>query len=385
MTHRRSWRSWKAQADVAKDYYTVLGVTRDASDKDVKKAYRSLARKYHPDVNVHDPEAEEKFKEATEAYEVLSDPEKRRMYDTFGTVRPAAGGGFGGSTDFGGFGGFDDIFDAFFAETRTARTGSRPGADLSTELEIEFEQAAFGVTKEIEITRLATCETCAGTGAAPGTSAATCPTCRGAGTVRSVQRTVFGSFSRTATCPTCGGAGQVIEEPCPDCGGRGRRNVAEKISLDVPAGVPDGATLRVPGRGESGYRGGRTGDLYVVIRIKPHKVFHREGDDIWTRLPVSITQATLGADVLVPTLHGEEHLKIPAGTQGGTQFRLKGKGVPHVRRRGAGDQIVEAVVETPKKLTKEQRQLLKLLADSFGEDHESKEPVVAKLKKFFHG
>ena len=369
-----------------KDYYGVLGVSRDASQTDVKKAYRSLARKYHPDVNVHDPAAEEKFKEATEAYEVLSDPEKRRTYDTFGTARPGPGaGGFGGFTDFGGFGGFDDIFDVFFGDTRRAQSGPRRGADLSVELEIDFEEAAFGAARTIDVMRMAACESCQGTGAAPGTSSTTCRTCGGPGRVRSVQQTVFGSFSRTSTCPACAGTGQMIEEPCTDCAGAGRSNITEKISLDIPEGVPDGATLVVPEKGESGALGGRTGDLYVAIHVKRHKVFHREGDDIYSQLPISITQAALGADVLVPTLHGEEPLKIPAGTQTGHQFRLKSKGVPHMRRRGAGDQVVEVLIETPKRLNREQKQLLKLLADSFGEDHDSKEPMAAKLKKLLHG
>lgn len=366
----------------AKDYYAVLGVSRDAQSSDVKKAYRRLARKFHPDINVHDPEAEERFKEATEAYEVLSDPEKRRMYDTFGTVRPGAGG-FGDFTDFGGFGAFDDIFETLFGGARRPRTGPRRGADLAAELEIDFEEAVFGATKEISVTRLVTCESCGGSGAAPDTSATTCSTCGGVGRLRTVQQTVFGSFSRTSTCALCGGSGQVIEEPCSDCGGQGRRDTDEKISLDVPEGIPAGATLRLVGRGESGYLGGSSGDLYVTVNVMPHKFFRREGDDIYTQLPVSITQAALGADVLVPTLHGEEPLQVPAGTQTGARFRLKGKGVPHMNRRGTGDQIVEAVVATPKKLSKEQRQLLGLLARSFGEDHQSKEPVVAKLKKLF--
>lgn len=364
------------------DYYGVLGVSRDASAGDVKKAYRSLARKYHPDVNVHDPEAEGKFKEATEAYEVLSDPEKRRMYDTFGTVRQ---GGPGGFSDFGGFGAFDDIFDIFFGETRQAHTGPRRGTDMAVEVEIAFEEAAFGIEKTIEVSRLGTCDTCEGTGAAPGTSASTCGTCGGAGRVRSVQQTVFGSFSRTGTCPACGGSGQTIEAPCQDCLGNGRRQMSETIALEVPAGMPDGATLRIPGRGESGHLGGHPGDLYVTVHVTPHKTFHREGDDIWTQLPISITQAALGADVLVPTLHGEEHLKVPAGTQAGTHLRLKAKGVPHVRGRGTGDQIVEVLIQIPKRLTKEQKQLLGLLAEAFGEDHKSKEPVAAKLKKLFKG
>lgn len=366
-----------------KDYYGVLGVSRDASAGDVKKAYRLLARKYHPDVNVHDPEAEEKFKEATEAYEILSDPEKRRMYDTFGTVKPGAGPG--GFTNFGGFGAFDDIFDVFFGETRQARTGPRRGADMAVEMQIGFEEAAFGVEKKIEVSRLGTCDSCEGTGAAPGTSVTTCGTCGGAGRVRSVQQTVFGSFSRTGTCPTCGGNGQTIEEPCPDCRGQGRRQVSEKIELQVPAGIPDSATIRVPGKGESGHLGGRGGDLYVTVHVAPHKVFHRDGDNIWAMLPITITQAALGAEVLVPTLHGDERLKIPAGTQTGTQFKLKGKGVKRMRHRGNGDQIVEVEVDIPKRLNKEQRQLLKLLAESFGEDHKRKQPTGAKLKKLFKG
>ncbi len=367
-----------------KDYYSILGVSRDASEAQIKKAYRGLARKYHPDVNVHDPEAEAKFKELSEAYEVLSDAEKRRMYDTFGTVRPTAGPdfGFGG---FGGFGAFDDIFDAFFGETRAARTGPRPGGDLSVELTIDLEEAVFGAKKKVKINRLRTCKTCAGSGVAEGSSAMTCPTCSGAGRVRSVQQTMFGSFARTATCPQCGGSGQVIEHPCPDCEGQGRRMTAETIQVEVPAGIPEEASLRVAGKGESGYRGGRSGDLYVLIHVQPHKLFHRQADHVFTQLPISITQAALGAELKVPTLHGDETLKIPAGTQAGSQFRLKGKGVPHLRGRGTGDQIVEIAIEIPKRLSKEQRQLLGLLAQTFGEDHNSKEPMSAKLRKLFQG
>lgn len=369
---------------VGKDYYSVLGVTRDASVGDVKKAYRNLARKYHPDVNVHDPDAEERFKEATEAYEILSDPEKRQAYDTYGTVRPG-GGGFGGFTDFGGFGAFDDIFEVFFGDTRGARGGPKRGSDLATEIEIDFEEAVFGAERKVEVVRLTTCDACQGTGAKSGTSASTCRTCGGAGRVRSVQQTVFGSFSRTSGCPTCSGTGQVIETPCSECTGQGRRNVAEEIPVEVPAGIPDGATLVAGGKGESGHLGGRAGDFYIKVNVKPHPVFARQEDNIFTQLRISITQAALGAEILVPTLHGEEALKIPVGTQTGTRFTLKGKGVPHMRRRGNGDQIVEAVIETPKRLTKEQKQLIKLLAESFGENNKSKQPVKARLKKLLHG
>ncbi len=368
----------------AKDYYSILGVARDASEAQIKKAYRALARKYHPDVNVHDPEAEEKFKEVSEAYEVLSDSEKRQMYDTFGTVKPT-GPDLGGFTGFGGFGAFDDIFDAFFGETRTQRTGPRGGANLSVELTIDLEEAVFGASKKIKVNRLITCPTCEGSGAAPGSSAVTCPTCSGAGRVRSVQQTIFGSFARTATCPQCGGSGQVIENPCPECEGQGRTMKTETIEVEVPAGIPEEATIRVPGKGESGFRGGRPGDLYVLVHVRPHKLFHREGDDIWTELGISITQATLGADIKVQTVHGDETVKIPPATQTGARFKLKGKGVPHLRGRGTGDQVVEVVVETPKKLTNEQRRLIELLAETFGEDHKSKEPMSAKLRKLLRG
>ncbi|RJQ51759.1 MAG: molecular chaperone DnaJ [Actinobacteria bacterium] len=367
-----------------RDYYSILGVSRDASDAEIKKAYRSLARKYHPDVNVHDPEAEEKFKQATEAYEVLCDADKRRVYDTFGTAKPGAGG-FGGFSGFGGFGAFEDLFDVFFGESRASATGPRPGADLSVELTVDFEEAVFGTTKKVKVTRLSTCETCAGSGAAEEGGVAACSTCGGLGRVRSVQQTVFGSFAHTSTCPRCSGTGQVIESPCPDCEGQGRTTVTDKIEVEVPSGIPGGATLRVPGKGESGYKGGRPGDLYVLVHVRPHELFHREGDDVWAQLPITVTQAALGAQLTVPTLHGETTLKVPAGTQTGTQFRLKNKGVPHIRGRGTGDQVIEVVVETPKRLSKEQRRLLKLLGDSFGEDHDAREPVSAMLRKLLQG
>ncbi len=359
---------------MAADYYEILGVSKTSTQDEIKKAYRKLARRYHPDVNKDDPEAESKFKEINEAYEVLSDPDKRRNYDTFGTAKgPAFGGGF---DDFSGFGGFEgavgDIFDMFFGnwQNQGARTRSstQRGSDLSLELTVDFEEAVFGAEKEIEIGRLVSCQICGGSGLEPGTSPETCPTCRGAGEIRNEQRTVFGTFIRTAPCPKCQGTGRIITSPCKDCNGQGRKPVHEKINVEIPAGVDDGVTLKLAGKGEAGLRGGRPGDLYIMVYVRPHPVFERRGVDLFCQLPITFTQAALGAEVKVPTLEGFETIKVAPGTQTGTSFKLKGKGVPSLHHKARGDILVQVVIETPRKLTERQKQLLIDFARESGED-----------------
>ncbi|HEY3374846.1 MAG TPA: molecular chaperone DnaJ [Candidatus Aquicultor sp.] len=382
---------------MAQDFYELLGVSKDASQDEIKKAYRKQARQYHPDVNQHDPDAEAKFKEVNEAYDVLSDPEKRRNYDTFGSAKGGPQfGGFGGS-DFSGFGGFEsafgDIFDMFFGGAanqgrRTSSTAQR-GSDLSLDLTTEFEEAVFGIAKEVEIARLVGCEVCGGSGVTPGSQPEICPDCQGAGEIHSQQNTVFGTFVRTATCPRCQGIGQIISNPCQGCKGQGRKPVHEKIKVDVPAGVDNGMTLKLSGQGEAGVRGGSTGDLYVTLHVKPHPIFERQGINLFCKFPITFAQAALGADVQVPTLEDFDKIKIPAGTQTGTTFKLRGKGVPSLHNnRVRGDIIVQAVVETPKKLTDRQRELLLEFAHESGDDtHASGQQnggIFDKIKDAFH-
>ncbi|MBE0448453.1 MAG: molecular chaperone DnaJ [Actinobacteria bacterium] len=357
-----------------KDYYSILGVSRDALQDEIKKAYRNLARRYHPDVNRDDPEAESKFKDISEAYEVLSDPDKRRQYDMFGTAK--GGPAFGGFEDLSGFGNFEsafsDVFDMFFGDWQRQGTRSRSsaqrGSDLNLELTIDFEEAVFGADKEVEIGRLVSCVTCSGTGVKPGASPEICMGCHGVGEVRSEQRTVFGTFIRTTTCPKCSGVGKVITNPCKDCNGQGRKPVHEKIKVDIPAGVDNGVTLKLPGKGEAGLRGGRVGDLYVTLYVNPHPIFERQGSNLFCQFPITFPQAALGAEVQVPTLEGFEKIKVPAGTQTGTTFKIRGKGVPSLHQRTRGDIIVQVVIETPHRLTERQRELLHELARELGND-----------------
>ncbi|MDK2929934.1 MAG: molecular chaperone DnaJ [Bacillota bacterium] len=352
-----------------RDYYEVLGVDRNASQDEIKKAFRKLARKYHPDMNKEDPSAEEKFKEINEAYEVLSDPEKRRRYDQFGHAAegPAGGPGGMGGWDFGDFGtSFDSIFDMFFGSgfggTRAARPGPERGADLRYDLEISLEEAALGLEREIEVVRLDTCSTCGGTGAKPGTSSVTCPVCGGRGQTTQVRTTAFGRFTSITTCPRCGGEGRVIESPCQTCQGRGRVRKRKKIRVRIPAGVDSGMRVRVAGEGEAGVRGGPPGDLFVFITVRPHEVFQREGNDIFCEIPISIWQAALGDDIEVPALEGRASLHIPEGTQTGTAFRLRGKGIPDVHGGPRGDQYVRVKVVTPTRLTDREKELIRELA-----------------------
>ncbi|MEX2080512.1 MAG: molecular chaperone DnaJ [Dehalococcoidia bacterium] len=352
-----------------KDYYDVLGVERGATADAIKKAYRKLAMEFHPDRNA-EPSAAERFKEVNRAYEVLSDAEKRQLYDRFGhaAVDGSASGpqGFDGFSHFSGFG---DIFDAFFGGSQGGgrrRRGPARGADLRYNLEITFEEAAFGVDKEIEFGRLERCERCRGKGAEPGTELSSCSECSGLGEIRRVQQSVFGQFVNVATCPRCHGEGKIVSDPCTQCRGQGRERKTRKLSVKIPAGVTEGAQIRLTAEGEAGPRGGEEGNLYVVLRLQPHEYFERDGDDVLYELPVNIAQAALGATVTVPTLDGEVELELPAGTQTGRAFMLRGKGIAHLRSHGRGDQIVVATVVTPDTLTEDQRELLSQLAQTMG-------------------
>ncbi|MCP1309073.1 molecular chaperone DnaJ [Paenibacillus tyrfis] len=367
-----------------RDYYEVLGVGKDASQEDIKKAYRKLARQYHPDVNKAD-DAESKFKEAKEAYDVLSDDQKKAQYDRFGHVDPnqGMGGGFNGA-DFGGFG---DIFDMFFGggQRRNPNAPQR-GGDLQYTLTIEFKEAVFGKKTDIHIPRTETCDTCSGSGAKPGTKPETCGVCHGSGQQEVVQNTAFGRIVNRRVCSACQGQGRIVKDKCGTCHGSGKVKKQRTISLNIPAGVDDGAQLRVTGEGEAGTRGGPPGDLYVVIRVKSHEFFEREGDDIYCEVPLTFAQAALGDEIEIPTLTEKVKLKIPAGTQTDTYFRLKGKGVPRLRGYGQGDQHVKVVVVTPTNMNDEQRELLREFARLSGEHtHEQNQSIFERMKKAFLG
>ncbi len=347
-----------------RDYYEALSLSRDATAEDIKKAFRRLAFKHHPDRN-RDDGAEAKFKEINEAFEVLSDPDKRARYDHFGHMDTDGFStrGFEGF-DFGGFG---DIFETFFSGMRYAtRHAPQHGTDLQYEATISLEEAAFGCEKEIEIKRTELCATCHGTGARPGSQPVRCPNCNGTGQVRRVQRSLFGSFINMTACNRCQGEGQVISEPCQQCKGSGREKQKRRISVKIPAGIQDGTQIRLSSEGDVGLRGGSSGDLYVTIGVLEHKLFVREGDDIIYELPINFAQAALGNEIEIPTLYGETKITIPSGSQTGKEFRLKNKGIAHLRRNGHGDQIVKLLVVTPESLNKEQRKLFEELSNTLG-------------------
>jgi molecular chaperone DnaJ len=360
-----------------RDYYDVLGVPRSADQAEVKRAFRKLAMEYHPDRNSA-PDAAEKFKEINQAYEVLGDEQKRAMYDRFGHAgvdgRGAGAGGFDGFTHFEGFG---DIFDAFFGGggRRGGRRGPQRGSDLRYNLRLTFEEAVFGCEKEIEYQRLERCETCAGSGSEPGTNPVVCPECNGVGEIRRAQQSFFGRFVNVMTCPRCQGEGRVVTNPCAGCRGTGRTRETRRVVVKVPAGVEDGSQIRLSGEGEAGPRGGEAGSLYVALNVEPHERFQRAGDHIVLELPVNIAQAALGAEVTIPTLDGEMQLEVPAGTQSGEDFVIRGKGVPRLRGGGRGDMIVRVTVVVPEELTDEQRRLLEELAETMGT------PVLPKRQK----
>lgn len=352
-----------------RDYYEVLGVERSASEDQIKKAFRKLARQYHPDVNPGNKEAEEKFKEVNEAYEVLSDSEKRQRYDQFGHAGndPNGFGGFGG---FGGvdMGGFGDIFDMFFGGAGARTRGPEKGADLRLDLELKFEDAVFGVEKDVELPRIEECPTCKGSGAKPGTSPIQCSKCRGTGQIKIMQKTAFGHFQTIKPCNECEGTGRVITTPCQECRGQGRVRRVRTLHIKIPAGVDNGSRIRLSGEGEPGQRGGPQGDLYVYLEVRPHEFFQRRGDDIYMDMPITFAQAALGAEIEVPTLEGKATLKIPEGTQSHTTFRLRGRGVPRIRSGSRGDQHVRVEIMTPQNLNEEQKKLLQEFARSCRED-----------------
>jgi molecular chaperone DnaJ len=359
-----------------RDYYEILSVERTASGEEIKRAYRKLAVKFHPDKNPNDPHAEEKFKELGEAYDVLMDEQKRAAYDRYGHAAFAQGGrgpggGFHDPFDifrevFSGAGGAGGIFESFFGGgSGMEADGSQRGSDLRYDMQISLEEAAFGVEKEIEVRKLGTCDKCEGTGASPGSRAVTCPTCRGRGQVVSAR----GFFQVSQTCPHCRGLGEVIEKPCPLCNGEGRAEKTSRIKIKVPAGIAHGSRLRSSGNGEAGVRGGEQGDLYIVIHVKEHPVFQREDDNLFCEVPISFATAALGGEVPVPTLEGKASLRVPAGTQSGQSFRLRGKGVAHVNSRERGDLYAKLLVEVPSHLNGEQRQKLEEFAALCGEDN----------------
>jgi len=349
-----------------RDYYEILGIPRNASSEEIKAAFRKLARQYHPDVN-KEADAEEKFKEINEAYGVLSDADKRARYDRYGR---AGLGDMGGMPDFATMD-FSDIFDEIlggfgFSTGRSSRRSPRRGRDLQMAVTLAFEEAVFGVDKEVEFQRDESCSTCNGSGAEPGTSPTRCATCNGQGEVRQVRQTFLGQMVQTATCPACNGRGETISSPCKTCRGGGLERKTVKKKVQIPAGVDDGTQIRLAGEGQPGVYGGPHGSLYLVLNVKPHKFFKRRENDILLNLDINVAQATLGAEIEVPTLDGDEKLKIPSGTQPGKVFTLRGKGVPHLRRNGRGDQLVIVNVAIPEKLNKEQRALFEQLAESLG-------------------
>jgi molecular chaperone DnaJ len=347
-----------------RDYYEVLGIGREASTEQIRKVYRRLARQYHPDVN-NDAEAEDRFKEINEAYEVLTDDQKRAAYDRFGHR-----GVEGGVGDFSGFSDISDIFESFFGGlgNRGGQKGPRPGEDVRANVVLPFEEAVFGTEKELEIEYLALCAICGGSGAEPGSKATRCPECGGTGQVRRMRSSLFGSFVNVSTCPRCGGEGEIIPNPCHECRGQQRVRSKKRLTVTIPPGVDDGTRVRIAGEGNAGINGGPPGHLYVFLAVKPHAYFRRKDNDIYLNITINVAQAALGDEVRVPTLDGDETLAIPAGTQTGQSFTLKGKGVPHLRRDGRGDQRVAVFVATPTNLSAEQKQLLLDLAKSLGRE-----------------
>ena len=370
-----------------RDYYEVLGVDKTADEATIKRAFRQQAKKYHPDLNPGDKDAEEKFKEVNEAYQILSDPQKRQQYDQFGFDGPQAGfGGGAGYGDFGGFGGFEDIFSSFFGGgARQANPNApRQGDDLRMDVTISFEEAARGCEKEVNVVRDETCENCGGTGAKPGTKPTTCSTCHGTGQVTQVRNTAFGRIQNVTTCPNCHGTGKVISDPCPKCNGRGKKRTSRRRTVKIPAGIDNGQVLTIRGQGGAGENGGPNGDLLIVVNVRPHKLFKRRDYDLYLEMPITFTQATLGAEVDVPTLDKPVKYNIPEGTQPGTVFRIKGAGIPYLRGTGKGDLYVTAKVEVPRKLTEKQKELLRQFEGvSTGNEYQEKKNFFERLKDAF--
>ena len=367
-----------------RDYYEVLGISKGASEDEIKKAYKKMARKYHPDLNPGDKAAEESFKEVNEAYEVLSDPNKKARYDQYGHagVDPnfGAGGGFDGSFDFGDLG---DIFGSFFGGgfggggRRTNPNAPQRGESIRMSLAISFEEAAFGCEKEITVERSEQCPTCKGNGCAAGTTPEVCPTCHGTGNVQVRRQTPMGVFASTSPCSKCGGTGKIIHQPCPDCHGQGRVRKRRAIKVNIPAGIDDGQTISLRGQGHAGKNGGPNGDLLITIMVQPHEIFRREGTSVFCEAPITFAQAVLGGTLEIPTIDGKVKYDIPEGTQTGSVFRLRGKGIPSLNGRGRGDQYVTVNIETPKNLNKEQKEALKKFSELLGEGN------YEKRKSFF--
>lgn len=377
-----------------RDYYEVLGLKKGATEAEIKSAFRKKAMEFHPDRNPGDKTAEEKFKEVNEAYSILSDSQKKDKYDRFGFagVDPNAGFGGAGGGGFSGFGGFEDIFGDLFGGafgggfSQGRKNGPRKGQDLQKEIEITFEEAAFGVKKQVQLNKYIACDDCGGTGAEKGSSKSTCPNCNGTGQMKTVQNTPFGQFASSRACDRCGGTGQIIEKPCAACNGAGKVRKSITIAVDIPAGVDNDSVITVRGQGEPGSNGGPSGDLYLVMSVKPHSLFKRKGSDLWLDLPVTFTQAALGADIVVPTLTEKVSYKIPAGTQPETVFRLKGKGIKNLRSGRMGDLYVKAALEVPTKLTGKQKQLIEQFGESLTTDGYAKRKSFAdSVKELFKG
>ena len=379
-------------ADNKRDYYEVLGLQKGANDDELKKAYRTLAKKYHPDVNPDDKTAEAKFKEINEAYAILSDPEKKSRYDQYGHagIDPSMGGG--GFGDYGGFGGFDfsDIFESFFGGNTSSSGGSRRnvpirGDDITARVNISFEEAAFGCKKEITYSKVERCGDCSGTGASKGTSAETCQTCRGTGQVKVSQRTALGMFQSSRTCDSCKGTGKIIKNPCSNCRGTGYVKIPKKYEISIPAGINDGERIALRSQGNDGRNGGNSGDLIINVSVRAHSIFERDGSDIYCEIPITFAEAVLGAEISVPTLEGDVKYTIPEGTQTGSKFTLKGKGIQIINSRNRGDLMFRVIVEIPRNLNDTQKDLIKQFASSCNDkNHAKKQTFFEKIEKLFN-